>query len=156
MLSDFHSFLETYAQGRNFKVVSQSTPEHVTLKVAGHALQVVFLAERGLLLFQSAVGILPEDGDAKQAMFARLLAANNIFSATEGFTLGCAFTEGLVTLQFIWPFEGMTSDAFANIADKFLAASSHWMVELNRPDVDAHADAPSEVVAPISGDFIRV
>ncbi len=75
----------------------------------------------------------------------KLLAANNLFSDTMGFTLGVDEAQELVTLQLAWDISRLDAEGFARIVNNLLAVAADWMLRLDqwRPSADGGGDEPA-------------
>lgn len=78
----------------------------------------------------------------------KLLAANNLFTDTMGFTLGVDESQELVTVQLVWDLSRADAEAFARIVNNLLAVAADWMIRLDewRPSApgEEHA-APTDI-----------
>ncbi len=112
---------------------------HVALLVEGVRLRVGFLESSGMLLFHTVVAPLPGKENGRGEFCMKLLAANNFFSGTSGFTLGVDESQEVVTLQLAWDAFSLNGEGFTQIVDNMLFAAVDWMVRL-----DAWQPSPEE------------
>lgn len=61
----------------------------------------------------------------------KLLAANNLFTDTQGFTLGVDESQELVTIQLAWDLSRLDAEGFARIVNNLLAVAADWMIRLD-------------------------
>lgn len=87
--------------------------------------------------------LVPSRG--REEFCLKLLAANNLFSDTMGFTLGVDEAQELVTLQLAWDISRLDAEGFARIVNNLLAVAADWMLRLDqwRPSADGGGDEPA-------------
>ena len=100
-----------------------------------------------MIVFQTGVALLPPagTGQEREAFCLKLLAANNLFSDTRGFTLGVDEEQELVTIQLAWDLSHLDGEGFARIVHNLLAVAADWMIRLDdwRPSAPGgENDAP--------------
>ena len=127
------------------------------LSVEGFAVQIGLVESSGMIVFQTGVGLLPRTG--REELYQQLLAANNLFSRTMGFTLGLDADQELITVQLAWDLTRLDAAGFSRIVHNVLAVAADWMIRLDnwRPSTPgegsgAATDAP---VSPSFMDFIQ-
>ena len=104
---------------------------HVVLIVEEVRVHVGFLESSGMMLFHTAVGLLPRKGEGREELCMELLGANNLFSGTLGFTLGVDEAQELVTLQLAWDAFHLDGESFARIVNNLLSVAADWMLRLD-------------------------
>ena len=126
-----------------------------TLLVEGLAVQIGLVERSGMIVFQTGVALLPRLG--REEFCLQLLAANNLFSKTQGFTLGVDVGQELVTLQLVWDLSRLDADGFARIVHNVLSVAADWMIRLDRWRPRASGEEHGTVEdAPISQPLINL
>ena len=100
------------------------------LSVEGLVVHIGLLEESGMLVFQTGVGALPSGEEARGELCLKLLAADNLFCGTMGFTLGVDEEQGIVTLQLAWDALHLDAEGFSRIVNNLLSVSLDWMLRL--------------------------
>ena len=101
-----------------------------TLSVEGIVVHIGLLEESGMLVFQTGVGAVPAEEDGRAEFCMKLLAADNLFSGTMGFTLGVDEAQNVVTLQLAWDVLHLDAEGFSHIVNNLLSVSLDWMMRL--------------------------
>ena len=104
---------------------------HAVLTVEEVRVHVGFLESSGMLLFHTAVALLPRRGEGREEFCMKLLEANNLFSRTLCFTLGVDVEQELATLQLAWDAFHLDGESFARIVNNLLSVAADWMVRLD-------------------------
>ena len=117
------------------------------LSIEGFVVQIGLVESYCMIVFQTGVGLLPRTG--REEFYQQLLAANNLFSLTMGFTLGVDAEQDLVTIQLAWDLSRLDAAGFSRIVHNTLSVAAEWMIRLDnwRPSASekergASADAP--------------
>ena len=100
------------------------------LSVEGVVVHIGLLEESGMLVFQTGVSTVPAGEDGREEFCMKLLAANNLFGGTMGFTLGVDESQDIVTLQLAWDALHLDAEGFSHIVNNLLSVSLDWMVRL--------------------------
>lgn len=120
------------------------------LSVEGMTVRIGLVEGSGMLLFQTGVALLPAEGSfGREQCCLKLLAANNLFRDTFGFTLGVDETQEMVTVQIAWDARHLDDEGFACIVNNLLAVSADWMLRLSdwRPSAPEKRNAPDDDIA---------
>ena len=122
---------------------------HAVLCVEDAEIQIGLLQTSGMIVCQTAVAVLPGEDAGRAAFCMELLAANNLFAKTMGFTLGLDAGQNLVTLQLAWDIYHLDAEGFACLINNLLAVTADWMVRLNdwRPALSGQEGAQSSAGA---------
>lgn len=140
MRMQFEALLDSYVSGAGLpKAVSVGVNQYA-VSMSGFSIHIGLFEERGMLMIHAGVALLPQIG--KEALYIELLQANNLFSGTNGLTLGVDPDETLVTLQAGWPMAGLTNTGFTALFDNFLFLTAEWMHKLSVfiPENDTASD----------------
>lgn len=115
------------------------------LSIEGMTVNMGLVESSGMLLFQTAVALLPV-GDSRECeeFCLKLLAANNLFRDTFGFTLGVDEEQQMVTVQIAWDAGQLDNEGFACLVNNLLAVSADWMLRLEawRPSPPENRSIP--------------
>lgn len=101
-----------------------------TIVVEGFSVHIGLVEETGMMLFQTGVASLPSGGDGREEFCLKLLAANNLFGGTMGFTLGVDKTHEAVTMQIAWDALHLDKESFSRIVNNLISVSLNWMLRL--------------------------
>ena len=102
------------------------------LSIEGLSVHVGLVESSGMIVLQTGVALLPGPGtEGREAFCLQLLAANNLFSNTMGFTLGVDAEQELVTLQIAWDLCQLDADSFALVVNNLFAVAADWIVRLD-------------------------
>lgn len=123
------------------------------LSVEGLSVHIGILEESGMLLFQTGVAPLPAGGPDREALCMKLLAADNLFSGTMGFTLGVDESLEVVTLQLAWDALLLDGEGFHRIVNNLISLTLEWMIRLDewRP-----SPPERESTDPLMMNFLKV
>jgi Tir chaperone protein (CesT). len=128
------------------------------LAIEGFSVQIGLVESSGMIVFQAGVALLPRIG--REEFYQQLLVANNLFSQTQGLTLGLDADQELITIQLAWDLSHLDAAGFSRIVHNVLSVAAEWMIRLDtwRPSAPgesrgAFADAP---VSPPFMNFIQV
>ncbi len=147
-----------YAAAAGCRYTAEKGACQATLTVEGLEIQAAVLRGSGMLVLQTGVALLPVHG--REEFCLQLLAANNLFSQTLGFTLGVDTALELVTVQVTWELAALDAERFACLMGNLLAVASDWMIRLDawRPDESAANDSGTagEGGLPFELQFLRV
>ncbi len=144
MRKTMHELIAGYATATGCICKAEAGSCQAVLSVEGLEIQVGLVESSGMLAFQTGVALLPRHGREEFCM--KLLAANNLFNDTMGFTLGVDEGQELVTLQIAWDISRLDAEGFARIVNNLLAVAADWMVRLDqwRPSApDGEGDEPA-------------
>lgn len=131
MRRTLHELTTEYAAATGCSCEIKEGSCQATLSVEGLTIQIGLAESSGMILFQTGVALLPADTANRDAFCLNLLAANNLFSETRGFTLGVDEERDLVTLQLAWDLSRLDTEGFARIVHNLLAVAADWMIRLD-------------------------
>ncbi len=145
MRKTLHELAAGYAAASGCLCQSEDGSCQAVLTVEGLDVHIGLVESSGMIVFQTGVALLPQAGREEFCM--KLLAANNLFLDTMGFTLGVDEHQELVTIQLAWDLSHLKAESFARIVNNLLAVAADWMIRLNewRPSSSAgEGSAPAE------------
>ena len=102
-----------------------------SIDVEGLVVHIGLLEEAGMMLFQTAVASLPAAGAGREELCMKLLAADNLFSGTRGFTLGLDAAQEIVTMQLAWDAQQLDDEAFSHIVNNLVSVALEWTIRLD-------------------------
>lgn len=152
MRQTLHKLVTGYAAATGCACEAEEGSCQAVLSVEGLGVHIGLTESSGMIVFQTGVALLPPAGGGREEFCMKLLAANNLFSDTMGFTLGVDEGQELVTIQLAWDLSRLDAEGFARIVHNLLAVAADWMIRLDewRPSApDGEGDAP----AAMSGDM---
>lgn len=126
----FYELATGYAAATGCSCEAEEGSCRASLSVEGVVVHIGLLEESGMLVFQTGVGSVPAGEDGRKEFCMKLLAANNLFGGTMGFTLGVDETRDIVTLQIAWDALHLDAEGFSHIMNNLLSVSLDWMVRL--------------------------
>lgn len=137
MRQTLHELVTGYAAATGCVCEAEEGSCQAVLSVEGLGVQIGLVESSGMIVFQTGVALLPRLEKEKFCM--KLLAANNLFSDTMGFTLGVDEGQELVTIQLAWDLSRLDAEGFARIVHNLLAVAADWMIRLDewRPSAPA-------------------
>ena len=106
------------------------------------------------ILLYSSLGNLPADPAQAEAARILLLSANVLFRGTGGASLGVAPEDGMVTLCWKSPMQGMSEGEFVASVEDFLNLADNWAKRLE--NVEAAPAAKAEQALPPVGSWTAV
>lgn len=126
------------------------------LSVEGLSVHIGLVEESDMMLFQTAVAVLPSEEAGRGECCRQLLAANNLFVGTLGFTLGVDEETQIVTLQIAWDALRLDAEGFGRIVNNLLSVALDWMLRLDdwRPSPPAREGEASDEPLPMH--FLKV
>jgi hypothetical protein len=92
----------------------------------GFALLIESLPDAGQILLAASVAAIPEDGDARLALYRELLKGQFLFADTQGATLSIDENETFVCLQAAPYTAALTRENFPVLVENFLNAAETW------------------------------
>ncbi|MCF0120557.1 MAG: type III secretion system chaperone [Duodenibacillus sp.] len=151
MRNTLNKLVSEYAEKNGMECNMEPGSCQATLVCEGLEVQLGLAEESGMLLIQTGVGLLQTTGGEEYCRM--ILAANNAFSGTQGFTLGLDEDLELITLQVTSPLMPLTDETFSNLMNNLLTVAADWLVRLNdwRPSAPEVSD---DVLS--MGDYIRI
>ena len=121
-----------YAAATGCSCEAENGSCRAVLSLEGVTIHVGLVESSGMIVLQTGVALLPGPGTPGREEFClQLLAANNLFSDTMGFTLGVDASQELVTLQLAWDILQLDADGFARVVNNLLAVAADWMGRLD-------------------------
>ena len=144
MRKTMHELTTGYAAATGCICKAEEGSCQAVLSVEGLEIQIGLVESSGMLAFQTGVALVPSRG--REEFCLKLLAANNLFSDTMGFTLGVDEIQELGTLQLAWDISRLDAEGFARIVNNLLAVAADWMLRLDqwRPSApDGNGDEPA-------------
>ena len=100
-------------------------------------------ADAGCIHLYTVLGASPAPGSG-EAMFRHLLEGNFFGTQTQGASLAIDPSRNEIILSRTVEVEATSSEDFARVIEKFLAATSHWQEQLAG---SAHDEAPPDSLA---------
>ena len=133
MRKTLHALVTDYATATGCACDVKEGTCQAELSVEGLKVQIGLVESSGMIVFQTGVALLPPagTGQEREAFCLKLLAANNLFSDTRGFTLGVDEEQELVTIQLAWDLSHLDGEGFARIVHNLLAVAADWMIRLD-------------------------
>lgn len=129
MRATMYELVSGYAAATGCGCKAEEGSCQASLTVEGLDIQIGLVESSGMLAFQTGVALLPPHG--REELCLKLLAANNLFGETSGFTLGVDEEQELVTLQLAWDITRLEAEGFAHIVHNLLSVAADWMVRLD-------------------------
>ena len=129
MRTTLHNLISSFAERHGCACQTQSGTCQASILVGGLQIQLGLFEQSGMLLLHTGVGLLPMEG--REELLRTVLAANNLFAATNGCTLGLDPDQGLITLQLAWNLHLLDDTSFDTLMDNFLTIAAQWLQELN-------------------------
>ena len=135
-----HELVTGYADATGCSCKIEQGSCHAVLRVEDADIQIGLVEASGMMVFQTAVGILPKEDAGREEFCISLLGANSLFNETMGLTLGLDTEQELVTLQLAWDIYHLNAEGFACILNNLLSVTANWMIRLNerRPSLSNH------------------
>jgi hypothetical protein len=129
MRKTFHELTTGYAAATGCACETEEGSAQATLSVEGFSVQIGLVESSGMIVFQTGTALVPLQW--REEFCLRLLTANNLFSETQGFTLGVDTEQELVTLQLARDISRLDAEGFARILNSLFSVAADWMVRLN-------------------------
>ena len=145
MRRTLYELVTGYAEATGCTCTIEQGSCHAVLRVEDADIQIGLVEASGMMVFQTAVAILPAEDAGREEFCMRLLGANNLFNGTMGFTLGLDTEQELVTLQLAWDSYHLDAEAFSCIVNNLLSVTADWMIRLNdwHPSLSSHTGGSS-------------
>lgn len=83
-----------------------------------------------VIILQIAVAVLPDD-EGREDFLLKVLAANDLYIATNGMTLALNAEAELITLLNQIPINGLNQEVFSGVVSKTLLEAADWIKELD-------------------------
>jgi hypothetical protein len=129
MRNTLHELATGYAAATGCACEAVEGSGEATLSVEGFAVRIGLVESSGMIVFQTGMALAPLRGREEFCLW--LLAANNLFTETRGFTLGVDAEQELVTLQLAWDISRLDAEGFAHIVNNLFSVAADWMVRLD-------------------------
>lgn len=144
MRKTLHTLVTGYAAVTGCSCEAEEGSCQAVLLVEGLAVQIGLVENSGMIVLQTGVGLLPQQGREEFCLW--LLAANNLFSETMGFTLGVDAGQELVTVQLAWDLSHLDAEGFARLVHNVLSVAADWMLRVDawRPSAPGEEGEVSE------------
>lgn len=147
MRRTLHELATGYAAATGCDCEMKEGSCQAVLSVEGLTIQIGLAESSGMIVLQTGVAVLPTGRGDREAFCMKLLAANNLFSETRGFTLGVDEEQALVTLQLAWDLSRLDAEGFARIVHNLLAVAADWMIRLDEWRPSAPKDKGDSLAA---------
>lgn len=131
MRKTLHELVTGYASATGCTCEAEEGSCQAVLSVEGLGIHIGLVESSGMIAFQTGVALLPASG-GREEFCMKLLAANNLFTDTMGFTLGVDESQELVTVQLAWDLSRLDAEGFARIVNNLLAVAADWMIRLDK------------------------
>lgn len=102
MRKTLHELVTGYAAATGCACEAEEGSCQAVLSVEGLGIHIGLAESSGMIVFQTGAALLPPAGGGREEFCMKLLAANNLFTDTMGFTLGVDESQELVTIQLAW------------------------------------------------------
>lgn len=106
------------------------------------------------IILQIAVAVLPDEGEGREDLLLKVLAANDLFIATHGMTFALNPDAELITLLNQLPTDGLNQETFSKAVSKTFLEAADWVkeldpayLELNKSEIETDEDSNSETLA---------
>ncbi len=146
MRKTLHELVTGYAAATGCACEAEEGSCQAVLSVEGLGIHIGLAESSGMIVFQTGAALLPPAGGGREEFCMKLLAANNLFTDTMGFTLGVDESQELVTIQLAWDLSRLDAEGFARIVNNLLAVAADWMIRLDewRPSAPGSAAGAEE------------
>lgn len=146
MRKTLHELVTGYAAATGCACEAEEGSCQAVLSVEGLGIHIGLAESSGMIVFQTGAALLPPAGGGREEFCMKLLAANNLFTDTQGFTLGVDESQELVTIQLAWDLSRLDAEGFARIVNNLLAVAADWMIRLDewRPSAPGSAAGAEE------------
>ena len=148
MRKALHELATGYAAATGCACEAEEGSCQAVLSVEGLGIHIGLAKSSGMIVFQTGAALLPPTGGGREEFCMKLLAANNLFTDTQGFTLGVDESQELVTIQLAWDLSRLDAEGFARIVNNLLAVAADWMIRLDewRPSAPGGENAaPADI-----------
>ena len=115
MRKALHELATGYAAATGCACEAEEGSCQAVLSVEGLGIHIGLAESSGMIVFQTGAALLPPAGGGREEFCMKLLAANNLFTDTQGFTLGVDESQALVTIQLAWDLSRLDAEGFARI-----------------------------------------
>ena len=135
----FRNYIDALAEAMHQKL-PDVTDTRAEFAVDGIPCVMTVDAEAPAIFVYAVIGPLPQDEEARNRVFGKLLHAQFCFSGSCGFSFGVDADDTFVLIQSLVDTDRFDEDAFVVLMDKFVKTANVWRKRL----AEADFEIPSE------------